>query len=139
MKTNKLLRCFAVLCAVSLLSPVAAEPEDEKKPVERSVTVIAHEDNFRDAWVGYSDGTVQYCLGGGESTGPTWANCSEAGNIPNVAVTAIAADGKFREAWVGFSNGSLYRCKGGADLQIPWTRCDKAPVTIAAEKKGSSE
>jgi hypothetical protein len=134
MKTKRFLKCFAGLAAVSLLSPVAAEPEKEAEPVVRSVTVIAHQDNYRDAWVGYSDGTVQYCLGGGEFTGPTWANCAEAGNIPDVAVTAIAADGKFREAWVGFADGSLYRCKGGADLQTPLTSCTKTPVTIAEKK-----
>ena len=91
MKTKRFLKCFAGLAAVSLLSPLAAEPEKEAEPPVRSVTVIDHQDNFRDAWVGYSDGTVQYCLGGGESAGPTWASCAEAGNIPNVAVTAIAA------------------------------------------------
>ncbi|MEA3303468.1 MAG: hypothetical protein U9Q75_09370 [Pseudomonadota bacterium] len=134
MKTKRFLKCFVGLAAVSLLSPLSAEPDKEAQPVERSVTVIDHAENYRDAWVGYSDGTVQYCLGGGESAGPTWASCAEAGNIPDVAVTAIAADGKFREAWVGFANGALYRCKGGADLQVPWTSCNKTPVTVAEKK-----
>jgi len=133
MKTKRFLKYFVSLAAVSLLSPLAAESE-KAESAARSVTVIGHQDNFRDAWVGYSDGTVQYCLGGGETAGPTWANCAEAGNIPDAAVTAIAADGKFREAWVGFSNGSVYRCKGGADLQVPWTSCNKAPVTVAEKK-----
>ena len=134
MKTKRFLKCFVSLAAVSLLSPLAAEPEKEADPIARSVTVIGHQDNYRDAWVGYSDGTVQYCLGGGESAGPTWTNCAEAGNIPDVAVTAIAADGKFREAWVGFANGSLYRCKGGANLQTPWTNCNKTPVLVTEKK-----
>lgn len=134
MKTQSIQKCLIGLTAISFLSPLAAEPEKGAQSAARSVTVISHQDHYRDAWVGYSDGTVLYCLGGGESTDPTWASCAKAGKVPDSAVTAIAADGKFREAWVGFSNGALYRCKGGADLQTPWTNCNKAPVKVLEKK-----
>jgi hypothetical protein len=125
MKSNRIQRILVGAALFAAMLPLAAA--EQHSSAKRSVTVIDHEYSFRDAWIGYSDGTVRYCLGGGESTGPTWANCAEAGNIPDVAVTAISADGKFREAWVGYANGELYRCKGGADLQQPWTSCNRVP------------
>jgi hypothetical protein len=57
MKSNRLQRLLVGAAMFAATLPLAAEEQHDS--AQRSITVIDHEYSFRDAWIGYSDGTVR--------------------------------------------------------------------------------
>ena len=120
MSKEWLLRSAVGLGAVLVWSIVIAEPKKNPEPVQRSVTAITT-NNFNGAWIGYSDGAVRYCIGGGGKVAALWANCIQANRGSGVAVTAISEND--RRAWIGYANGVLLYCKAGGSSHKPSAKC----------------
>lgn len=107
--------------AVILAGPIViAEPNKNPESVQRSITAITT-NNHNGAWIGYSEGTVRYCIGGGGKVVPLWTNCIQANSGSGVAVTAISENN--RRAWIGFANGDLLYCKAGGSSPRPSAKC----------------
>ena len=103
-------------------SIVIAETKKNPVSVQRSVTAITT-NNFNGAWIGYSDGAVRYCIGGGGKAVALWTNCIQANRRSSVAVTAISEND--RRAWVGYANGVLLHCKARGSSYKPSVKCSK--------------
>jgi hypothetical protein len=109
------------LVAILAGSIVIAEPDNNPKSVKRSVTAITT-NNHNGAWIGYSDGSVRYCIGsGGGPTVKLWTSCIPANKRSGVAVTAVSDND--RRAWIGFANGDLLYCKAGGSAHLPSVKC----------------
>ena len=84
------------------------------------VTVISV-NNQSGAWVGYSDGKIRFCNGGGGTAVPFWTTCTTAVEANSSAVTDISTNDK--RAWIGHANGLLRYCKESGGEQNPVTEC----------------
>jgi len=120
MSQKWLLRCTVGLTAILAVSIVIAEPKKDPESVQRSVTAITT-NNVNGAWIGYNDGTVRYCIGGGGKAVQLWTNCIQANSGSGVAVTAISEND--RRAWIGYANGILLYCKAGGSSHRPSAKC----------------
>ncbi|MCK4950228.1 MAG: hypothetical protein KAS48_00300 [Gammaproteobacteria bacterium] len=120
MSNKWLFRCTVGLATILAGSIVIAEPKKPPGSLQRSVTAITT-NNHNGAWIGYSDGTVRYCIGGGGKVVPLWTNCIQANSGSGVAVTAISENN--RRAWIGFANGDLLYCKAGGSSPRPSVKC----------------
>ncbi|MCK5092495.1 MAG: hypothetical protein KAR30_08190 [Gammaproteobacteria bacterium] len=120
MSNKWLFRCTVGLVAMLAGSIVFAEPIKDSESLQRSVTAITT-NNVNGAWIGYNDGTVRYCIGGGGKVVPLWTNCIQANSGSGVAVTAISENN--RRAWIGFANGDLLYCKAGGSSPRPSAKC----------------
>ncbi|WP_428609528.1 hypothetical protein [Sedimenticola sp.] len=77
--------------------------------------------NANGAWIGYSDGSVRICNGGGGTAVPFWTSCTTAVKASGSAVTDISNSD--RRAWIGHADGVLRYCKEGGSDQNPTTEC----------------
>jgi hypothetical protein len=77
--------------------------------------------NSNGAWVGYTDGTVRFCNGGGGTAVPFWTTCTTALDAQGSAVTDIS--NSQQRAWVGYADGQLYYCKESGSDQRPVAEC----------------
>ncbi len=73
------------------------------------------------AWIGYSDGTVRFCNGGGGTAVPFWTVCTIVVEANGSAVTDISNSD--RRAWIGHADGRLRYCKESGSDQSPVTEC----------------
>ncbi|WP_435684750.1 hypothetical protein [Sedimenticola selenatireducens] len=73
------------------------------------------------AWIGYSDGSVRFCNGGGGTAVPYWITCTTAIKANGSAVTDISNSD--RRAWIGHADGRLRYCKDSGSEQDPVTEC----------------
>ncbi len=73
------------------------------------------------AWIGYSDGAVQFCNGGGGTAVPFWTACAGALAANGSAVTDISNND--RRAWIGYANGQLHYCRDSGSSQKPVLEC----------------
>jgi len=73
------------------------------------------------AWIGYSDGSVRFCNGGGGTAVPFWTACTMAMKANGSAVTDISNND--RRAWIGHADGRLRYCKESGNDQNPVTEC----------------
>jgi len=84
------------------------------------VTVISS-NGVNGAWVGYSDGSVRFCNGGGGTAVPFWTTCTTALEANGSAVTDISNND--HRAWIGHADGRLRYCKDSGSDQHPETEC----------------
>lgn len=87
---------------------------------ESGITVISV-NNLNGAWIGYRDGTVRFCNGGGGTAVPFWTACTKAVEASGSAVTDISNTD--RRAWIGHTDGRLRYCKESGSDQHPVTEC----------------
>ncbi|MCW8944624.1 MAG: hypothetical protein OQL27_07600 [Sedimenticola sp.] len=73
------------------------------------------------AWVGYADGSVRFCNGGGGTAVPFWTTCTQAITARGSAVTSI--DNNLQRAWIGYADGQLHYCKESGSDQRPVAEC----------------
>ncbi|WP_275098488.1 hypothetical protein [Sedimenticola hydrogenitrophicus] len=73
------------------------------------------------AWIGYSDGSVRFCTGGGGTAIPYWHNCTTVVEANGSAVTDIGNSDQ--RAWIGHADGRLHYCKESGSDQNPLTEC----------------
>lgn len=84
------------------------------------ITVISV-NNLSGTWVGYSDGAVHFCNGGGGTVMPFWTTCTIAVKATGSAVTDISNND--RRAWIGHADGVLRYCKESGSERHPVTEC----------------
>lgn len=84
------------------------------------VTVISV-NGVNGAWIGYQDGSVRFCNGGGGTAIPYWTSCTTAVKAGGSAVTDISNSD--HRAWVGHANGQLRYCKESGSDQNPQAEC----------------
>lgn len=84
------------------------------------VTVISA-NGVNGAWIGYSDGTVRFCTGGGGTAIPFWTRCTIALEQNGSAVTDISNNEN--RAWIGHANGKMRYCRESGSDQDPETEC----------------
>lgn len=87
---------------------------------EIGITVISV-DNLNGAWVGYSDGAVHFCNGGGGTILPFWTTCATAVEANGSAITDISNSD--RRAWIGHADGQLQYCRESGSDRHPVTKC----------------
>ena len=84
------------------------------------VTVISV-NNLHGAWVGYSDGAVRFCNGGGGTVVPFWTTCTTAVEASGSSVMDISNND--RRAWIGHADGRLRYCRESGSDRHPMTEC----------------
>ncbi|MDF1529235.1 MAG: hypothetical protein P1R74_08910 [Sedimenticola sp.] len=84
------------------------------------ITVIST-NNTNGAWVGYQDGSVRLCNGGGGTAVPFWTVCTTAIEARGSAVADISINGQ--RAWVGYADGQMHYCKESGSDQRPVAEC----------------
>lgn len=84
------------------------------------VTVVNVNGN-NGAWIGYSDGSVRFCNGGGGTAVPFWTRCTLAVPAGGAAVSDIS--NSERRAWIGHADGRLRYCRESGSDQNPVTEC----------------
>ncbi|WP_199930444.1 hypothetical protein [Sedimenticola thiotaurini] len=84
------------------------------------VTVISN-NGVNGAWIGYDDGSVRFCNGGGGTAVPFWTTCAGVLEANGSAVTDISTND--HRAWIGHANGGLRYCKDSGSDQNPETEC----------------
>lgn len=73
------------------------------------------------AWIGYDDGSVRFCNGGGGTAVPFWTRCTLAVPAGGSVVTDISNSD--RRAWIGHADGRLRYCRESGSDQNPVTEC----------------
>lgn len=73
------------------------------------------------AWIGYDNGHVRFCTGGGGTAVPYWTTCTTAIEPDGSAITDIS--NRERRAWIGSVTGRLHYCKESGGRRQPIVEC----------------